>query len=83
MALTISWGNNLERLADDLFAKLLKGKTTPDDLFGRRDCVVVPNRTQQAWLQQRFLFDTPRTTVPHVLANCDFPLLSLFVNDWK
>ncbi|MCO5044424.1 MAG: exodeoxyribonuclease V subunit gamma [Kiritimatiellae bacterium] len=82
MALTISWGNNLERLADDLFAKLLKGKTTPDDLFARRDCVVVPNRTQQAWLQQRFLFDAPRTTVPHVLANCDFPLLSLFVNDW-
>lgn len=83
MTMDIRWGNSLETLADDLFSKLGERKTgTPDEIFAKRDCIVVPNRIQQAWLQQRFLYDSPRTTIPHVLANCDFPLLNLFVNDW-
>lgn len=83
MTMDIRWGNSLEALADDLFAKLGERKSgTPDEIFAKRDCIVVPNRIQQAWLQQRFLYDSPRTTIPHVLANCDFPLLNLFVSDW-
>jgi exodeoxyribonuclease V gamma subunit len=83
MALNIRWGNSLEALADNLLAKLGEDKVVePAEVFVKRDCIVVSNRIQQAWLQQRFLYDSPRITVPHVLANCDFPLLSLFVNDW-
>ncbi len=85
MALCIRWGNRLESLADDLFARLLADKAqTPAEVFERRDCIVVPNRIQQAWLQQRFLYDLDRrgVPVPHVLANCDFPLLPLFIHDW-
>ena len=85
MALNVSWGNALETLADDLFAKLAEQPAnSPMEVFAKRDCIVVPNRVQQAWLQQRFLYDLDRSAapVPHVLANCDFPLLNLFVNDW-
>lgn len=85
MALNIRWGNSLETLADDLFAKLGQSKADiPSEVFQKRDCIVVPNRIQQAWLQQRFLYDMDRckAPVPHVLANVDFPLLSLFVADW-
>ncbi len=82
MALNITWGNNLEKLAGDLFGKLYANRSSVDAIFEKRDCIVVPNRTQQAWLQQYFLFDRERDAVPNVLADCDFPLLNLFVNDW-
>lgn len=83
MALTVRWGNSLEQMADDLFAKLNASKVaSPSEVFQTRDCIVVPNRIQEAWLQQRFLFDAPRKTIPHVLANVDFALLNFFVQDW-
>lgn len=83
MALTVRWGNSLEQMADNLFAKLNASRVAaPSEVFQKRDCIVVPNRIQEAWLQQRFLFDAPRETVPHVLANVDFALLNLFVQDW-
>ncbi len=82
MALSITWGNNLEKLAGNLFDKLYANRSSVDAIFARRDCIVLPSRTQQAWLQQYFLFDRERDAAPNVLADCDFPLLSLFVNDW-
>ncbi len=85
MPMNIQWGNGLESLADDLFQQLENDKVaSPSDVFAQRECVVVPNRVQQAWLQQRFLFDLnrPASATPHVLANVDFPLLNLFVADW-
>ena len=82
--LTVHWGNSLEDFADHLFGELTakSAQTRINDIFARRDCIVVPNRIQQAWLQHHFLFDLPRNTTPHVLANCDFPPLNLFVTDW-
>jgi exodeoxyribonuclease V gamma subunit len=85
MPLTVRWGNDLNALADDLFARLAGPPVpSPDLVFARRDCVVVPNRIQQAWLQQRFLLDSAAAPsgLPRVLALCDFPLLAFFVNDW-
>lgn len=85
MPMNIQWGNGLETLADDLFRRLESGKVdSPADVFARRECIVVPNRVQQAWLQQRFLYEgigSP-ASAPRVLAHCDFPLLNLFVSDW-
>ena len=82
--LTVHWGNSLEDFADHLFGELTakSAQTGINDIFARRDCIVVPNRIQQAWLQHHFLFDMPRGSTPHVLANCDFPPFSLFINDW-
>ena len=85
MPLNVCWGNSLESLADALFDKFVSRRNLePGAVFNARDCIVVPNRIQQAWLQHRFLFDLDRShsPVPHVLANCDFPLIGLFVADW-
>ena len=83
MPLNVCWGNGLEALADDLFRRMGETRAaSPAGVFAARDCVVVPNRIQQAWLRHRFLYDSPRSSVPHVLANCDFPLLGFFINDW-
>ena len=83
MTLDIRWGNRLESLADDLFGKLAAAQVdSPAQVFARRDAIVVSNRLQQAWLRQRFLLGAPRRSIPHVLANCDFPLLGPFVGDW-
>ncbi|MCF7837728.1 MAG: exodeoxyribonuclease V subunit gamma [Candidatus Marinimicrobia bacterium] len=83
MTLRIAWSHSYAQLADDLFDQLDGDRAaTPATVFARRDCIVVPNRIQQAWLQLHYLFDRPRNQGPRVLANCDFPLLPLFVNDW-
>ena len=85
MPMNIQWGNGLETLADDLFRRLESEKAaSPADVFARRECIVVPNRVQQAWLQQRFLYEgtASQASAPRVLAHCDFPLLNLFVSDW-
>ena len=85
MPLNVCWGNSLESLADSLFFKLGSLRNLdPRDVFQARCCIAVPNRIQQAWLQHRFLFDLdrPNSPAPHVLANCDFPLINLFVSDW-
>jgi len=82
MQLNIAWGSSLERMADDLFRRLGECRVGTAEIFAKRDCIVVPNRIQQAWLQHHFLFDMPRGATPHVLANCDFPPFNLFINDW-
>lgn len=81
--MTVRWGNSLEAMADNLFAELSASMSeSPSEVFQQRDCIVVPNRIQEAWLQQRFLFDAPRGATPHVLANVDFALLNVFAQEW-
>ena len=81
--LEIIWDNNPEALADDLFAKMGRQKAdSPAEALRRRFCIVTPTRIQQAWLQQRFLYDLPRPITPHVLAQVDFELLNYFLSAW-
>lgn len=82
--LTVRWGSDLGKLADRLFDLLNQLPVTgAEEVFARRDAIVVPNRVQQAWLQLRFLYDRPRGgAFPNVLADCDFPLAGPFINDW-
>ncbi len=76
--------SRLETLAECLFGNLFATATLqPAEVFARRDCVVAPSRIMQGWLRQRCLFDQPRTAhAGPIVADCDFPLLNVFVNDW-
>lgn len=81
--LEIIWDNNPEAMANDLFAKMGRQKAdSPAEALRRRFCIVTPTRIQQAWLQQRFLYDLPRPITPHVLAQVDFELLNYFLSAW-
>ncbi len=81
--LQVQWGNRMEMLADAMFAHLDDDVMTanPTEVFARRDCIVVPNRLVKHWLLHRFVFRDRDETVPRVLADVDFPLLNIFVND--
>ena len=82
MSIAAVWSNRLEELAVRLFGNLA-GETAarPAEVLAARQCVVIPNGIRQYWLQHQYLFDraSPRM---RVLANIDFPLLHVFVNDW-
>ena len=79
--LEIVWGNSLEVLADDLFLKMGAWQAaSAADILHQRLCILTPTRILQAWLQQRFLYDRPRTSTPHVLALVDFELLNYFLS---
>ena len=81
--LEIIWDNNPEALADDLFAKMGRQKAdSPAEAFRRRFCIVTPTRIQQAWLQQRFLYDLPRPITPHVLF-AEFTKAGLIRDSWN
>lgn len=77
--------SQLETLAERLFETLFDAPAAsePAGVFAKRDCVVVPSRIMEGWLRQRYLFGPTR--VPGsggIIADCDFPLLNVFVNDW-
>lgn len=77
--ITVHWGNRLETLAGTLFGNITAAQVDhPADALRFRPCVIVPNRIVQSWLQQAFLF---RPAAAEVLANWEFPLLNVFVND--
>ncbi|NLL82790.1 MAG: exodeoxyribonuclease V subunit gamma [Lentisphaerae bacterium] len=77
--ITVLWGNRLETLAQRLFeAAAAEPSTSPADVLNYKHCVVVPNRIVQGWLQQEFLFSSRPSGV---MANWEFPLLNIFVND--
>jgi len=81
--ISVYWSNRLERLADELFGRLAGEQAkSPADVLSRRECVVIPNRILQHWLQHRFLYRDDAPAIPRVLANVEFPLLNIFVNDW-
>lgn len=82
MLMVIS-GNRLERLAETLFARLSANPAAePAAVFAHSDCIVVPSRNMQGWLKQAFLYGHDEKSIPRVLADCEFPLLNVFVNDW-
>ena len=77
--INVKWGNRLEDLAYTMFDAMAGEQVArPGEVLSRRHCIVVPNRIVQHWLQHEFLF---RKGKPRVLANCDFPLANVFVND--
>ena len=77
--INVKWGNRLEDLAYTMFDAMAGEQVArPGEVLSRRHCIVVPNRIVQHWLQHEFLF---RKGTPRVLANCDFPLANVFVND--
>jgi len=83
--LDVKWGNRLERLAEAMFADLHGASSVADSpaaVFARRDAIVVPNRLVQHWLLHRFLYRPDDSPVPRILADVEFPLLNVFVNDW-
>jgi len=83
--LEVTWGNRLERLAEAMFDDLQGPSAvvhSPAAVFERRDVIVVPNRLVQHWLLHRFLYRAEDAPVPRILADVDFPLLNMFVNDW-
>jgi len=81
--ITVKWGNNLTELADAMFGEMDPAKVAnPSEIFSHRQCIVIPNRIMQSWVQHQYLFRGEDSSVPRVLANCDFPLLNVFVNDW-
>ncbi len=83
--LEVTWGNRLERLAEAMFDDLQGPSAVvdaPASVFSRRDVIVVPNRLVQHWLQHRFLYRAEDAPVPRILADVEFPLLNMFVNDW-
>ncbi len=83
--LDVKWGNRLERLAEAMFDDL-QGPAevvhSPAAVFERRDVIVVPNRLVQHWLLHRFLYRDADAALPRILADVEFPLLNMFVNDW-
>jgi len=83
--LDVKWGNRLERLAEAMFDDLQGPSAvvdSPASVFSRRDVIVVPNRLVQHWLLHRFLYRAEDAPMPRILADVDFPLLNMFVNDW-
>lgn len=75
----VLWSNRLEALADALADDLDRGRAgCPEDVLALRRRIVVPNRIVQHWLRQRLLLDSGGR---RVLANLDFPLLHVFIND--
>ena len=80
----VKWGNDLATLADALFSSMAaQAKAdTPAMALSHRDCIVVPNQLTASWLQHQYLYQQSQLPLPRVLANYDFPLLHVFVNDW-
>jgi len=77
--INVTWSNRLEDLAATMFDSMAGEQVArPGEVLSRRHCIVVPNRIVQHWLQHEFLF---REGTPRVLANCEFPLANVFVND--
>ena len=77
--INVTWSNRLEDLASTMFDSMAGEQVArPEEVLGRRHGIVVPNRIVQHWLQHEFLF---RKGTPRVLANCEFPLANVFVND--
>ena len=77
--INVTWSNRLEDLASAMFDAMAREQVArPEEVLGRRHGIVVPNRIVQHWLQHEFLF---RKNTPRVLANCEFPLANVFVND--
>lgn len=74
----VHWGNRLEPLAEQLFDRLY-AETWKHPLQPR--CIVTNSPVMQAWLRHYFVFGWSGRG-GRVLANCEFPLLYPFVNDW-
>ncbi len=76
-------GNSMEALATRLLGHLARPRgAAPADVFARRDCVVIPSKTMEGWIRQQAMFASEATRGPRVLADCDFALVNVFVNDW-
>ncbi len=77
----VTWSNDLGSLAADLSAALTRQQApAPQQVLARRHCVVVQNRLMEQWFKHSVLYN-PHDHSP-VLANIDFCLLHIFVNDW-
>ncbi|MDD5707176.1 MAG: exodeoxyribonuclease V subunit gamma, partial [Kiritimatiellae bacterium] len=79
LMINVRWGNRLEDLAAAMFAEMdAERAANPSEVLSRRQCVLVPNRIVAHWLRHQYLF---RDAPARVLANYDFPLVNVFVND--
>jgi exodeoxyribonuclease V gamma subunit len=77
--MNVYWSNRLELLAERMFRTMAgQPAASPAAVLAKRQCVIVPNRLVQHWLQQQFLF---RDQAQTVLTNVEFPLVHVFVND--
>ncbi len=76
----VIWGNQLERLAEQLFQNIAAERTDPLQPV----CVVTPETAWEAWLRHMFLYEWNRrkSTGHAVWANWEFFPLYQFVNDW-
>ena len=75
----VHWGQDLKRLADEMFRDWSKIPYDVEHPF-RRACIVVDDVASQKWLEQYFLYESPVSR--KVLADIDIRPISPLLNDW-